>query len=591
MAISKKIDNPQFNIKTGSDSSLFFSREVTSSDIAKGVYVGPNADTVNENLGLIKDQDNIGDVMKFSYPQRVRRTGHSIAGTTESIESQELRKGRTKSAPRKGNSSSEGSLDIELSPDSYDDIFEAALRNRWKKWTSDATSPIKFDFDKELVKDQFISNGRDQDGGLEARYLVGEQGDGKNALIEFPVDERKQFDIYELTCGTEDIKYSITSQYGGISGEDLYQEFQHNAVNTMSLSVTPGQIVTGSFGFMGTNDPALLQDGLKKATQYDSEKHYFTRAGAEEPYTYEYANPQPKTQSEIDDGEYYSLDFIDSLSTIELIDQDGRFVGEWDQDSRIATKKNPTEVANWVKDLANKVGTKTDQFTAREGFLYVNGNVVQYGSNLSIDLNNGLNRTNAIFEKNAISTSPLSLDIRGSLSVYLIANYAEKLHNMAVKDKDVEIIFAFQDKEKNPDVYYVFQILKAKFESPSLGSGAEELDDTLSFSSFEERAIRIFKLERRSVDMVDYNTEDGTITIGLSSAPETEPTSLEDCGVIKVMVEGIDRTNEINMAFGSWNASTNTITLTSDVIATSGEEVVVSVSYNKSKVSTSATIA
>src|SRR5574344_1899012 len=70
--------------------------------------------------------------------------GHAKVGGGRTM-SNELRKGRTKSAPRKGAASSEGSLDIELSPETYDSIFEAVFRNTWKRWTSDTASEINLD--------------------------------------------------------------------------------------------------------------------------------------------------------------------------------------------------------------------------------------------------------------------------------------------------------------------------------------------------------------------------------------------------------------------------------------------------------------
>ena len=76
------IENPTFNLKTGADSDLIVSREVTES---------------GTTLGKIKRKDKV-----FKFPYLARRTGDSLTGTTENIESNELKHGRTKSPPRKG---------------------------------------------------------------------------------------------------------------------------------------------------------------------------------------------------------------------------------------------------------------------------------------------------------------------------------------------------------------------------------------------------------------------------------------------------------------------------------------------------------
>lgn len=68
------------------------------------------------------------------------------------------------------------------------------------------------------------------------------------------------------------------------------------------------------------------------------------------------------------------------------------------------------------------------QFTAREGFLYINGIQIHFANNLTFNLDNGLSKKFAIFESNAIAVSPLTLNISGDLKTYLVHNgtYVEK---------------------------------------------------------------------------------------------------------------------------------------------------------------------
>jgi len=560
---------PQYSIKTGADSQLFFSREVTTSDVTAkpGVYN-------TEDVGLIKTQD-VEETDVYEYPVLTRRTGQSIKGTTENIESNELRKGRTKSAPRKGNSSSEGDLEIELSPKTYDDIFEAALRGKWKNWKSDTNSATNFD--KVLCADgKFLSKAKNQDGDFVQTQLIGTDED--TCIVPVSSDTvADALEVAELTCGTEDIKYSGMLQYGGITGQDLYQEFEHLAVNSMSLSVTPGQIVTGTFGFQGTNNPDLVGEGyeFKLGTAYNASKNYYTKAGD----VYTLAKPQP-TAANFDDGVYYE----EPTELVKLLAEYGAKKG------RFKDRKNPEQVKQWIADLANKTATTTDQFTAREGFMYINGNRVRYGSNLSFNLDNGLNRVFAIFEKDAISTSPLKLDITGSIGVYLIKDYTEKLHNMATGDKDVEIIFCFQNKEEDPDALYVIQIFKAKFESPDIGTGAEEIEETLNYTSFEERACRLFRIRRRKPIMVTYNTETGVIDVELSSVPKT---NAEGDFKVTVMNGTNDVTTECAISGYTFSEDTKTASWTSTPIEKKTEEqkVTVTVEYNGEKVVSTYTIA
>lgn len=566
---------PQFNIKTGADSSAYFSREITKSD--KKATGEMYAET---ELGLIK-KEQFTKTDYYSYPTFVRCTGNSLKGTTNSIESNELRKGRTKSAPRKGNSSSEGSLDFELSPETYDDTFEAAFRNEWQPWKSDTDSATNIDGDYGVFQDGFFSMKNIDDNGNVVdikKKLIGTKAECAGLEISDPnypiivTDDKDNLEVAELTCGTKDIRYDVLKQFGGVDGDDLYQDFWHLSVNTLDMTVTPGQIVTGSFGFQGSNNPELVQKGAvseslyaySKATSYDSSITYYSdKKGT-------VANPQPADESEITGGTYYTRTENGSTEPTGIIKILSEYAGH---QGRFLDAKDDSKVSEWIDNLPKK-GTSTDQYTAREGFLYIDGMRVQYGSSLSFSLNNGLERTFAIFEKDAIAMSPLSLDITGSLSAYLIKGYSEKLYNLATKDSDVEVLFCFQNKEENPDTMYVAQIFKTKFTDNEISSGAENLEVTFPFQSFEERAMRIFRIRRRQ-----------PIYISAIAAGETE----FDIQLSSTVGE-LPADTKVEVSIGTGEAQTATFTQSSDdksvikctagIAPVAGDKVMVSVTFN-----------
>lgn len=533
---------PQYTIKTGADSSDYFSREVTISDGPKGYDVG---DSGSSQLGLVKSVDsNISD--DYKYPVLVRRTGDSLKGTTESIESNELRKGRTKSAPRKGNSSSEGSLDFELSPETYDDILEAALRGEWKEWLSDSkvkgrgdteygysgSNLDKFPYADGTFESRIVENGDmladPAPGNTHETKLLSNITSSDFSIIK--VKDTNKMEVHELTCGTQDIRYSVLKHFGGVKNDDLFQSFEHLSVNTMSLSVTPGQIITGSFGFMGSNNPEIVQWG----SNYTREKEYVAEIATANGYytynastnTYTVADPQPASQSDVDAGEFYTHTSNGIVKQLEnrILNSEGS----------AATKLDGDAVMTWLGDLPQK-GTSTDQYTAREGFLYINGERVRYGSNLTFELNNGLNKTFAIFEKDAIAMSPLTLDITGNLGAYLIKGYSEKLYQLAVKDRDIEMVFCFQDKEENPEALYVFQIFKAKFTDTDVSSGAENLEVSFPYQSFEEKAVRVLRTRVRKARTITFDAEDmDNITVGFTTKPPVTPSGSDISAIVKV---------------------------------------------------------
>lgn len=531
---------PQYTIKVGADSSDYFCREVTISDKQKGFEVGDNSQS---KLGLVKDSDyNISD--DYQYPVLVRRTGDSLKGTTESIESQELRKGKTKSAPRKGNSSSEGSLDYELSPETYDDIFEAALRGEWKIWVSD--SKVKGLDDAEYVKsktnlDNFVyadgtfeskirPNGdmlEDLPAGKHETKLLSNITDDTFSVVK--VSDVNKIEVHELTCGEHDIRYNVLKHFGGVKNDDLFQNFEHLAVNTVSLSVTPGQIITGSFSFMGSNNPEIVQWG----SDYTLEKKFIASIAEadgyftynEETKVYTVATPQPTSET-FGNGTYYTNTANGCVKKLE---------NHLLKDT--TTVRTNAEVMTWLAKLPEK-GTNTEQYTAREGFLYINGERVRYGSNLTFELNNGLNKVFAIFEKDAISMSALQLDITGQLEAYLIKGYSEKLYQLAVQDKDVEIVFCFQDREEDPEALYVVQIFKTKFTDTDVSSGAEELQVTFPYQSFEEKACRMLRIRKRRARSITFDAESmNKITVAFTTVPPIAPVDGQDI-TCSVKVDG-----------------------------------------------------
>lgn len=421
------LTNPVFNLKTGADSDIIVSREETS---------GANKGKITLRQGF------------YRSPWLARRTGDSIQGQTESIESNELRHGRTDSAPRKGTSSASGDLEIEFSPESFDDLLAGVLRGKWLPWKNDTNSPSNKD------KNAFT------DGYFATKCAKGDHG--KKLLFEStdPVDESEsdptkaddvglinvkdptKVVVHELNCGTEDIKYSFLKKFGGVTGEDLYQEFTHVSMNTLSLQVQINAIVTGSFGVVGLNNPKVFNDDAISA---DNKENIYTALADR------FANVD-KSQ-----GAAYAEDtFFPSI---------------------------PEKACD------------TDQFTARQGFMTINGTRVQYATNLSLSLDNGLDPKYAIFEPNAISVPPLKLTINGDLTTYLVKDGSDKLFNQAVADETIELLFVVQDLLEDPTALYLFQIFNAKFtENTVSGNGEDTMDVSLPWKSFGEQALRILRI-------------------------------------------------------------------------------------------------
>ena len=513
--------NPTFNLKTGADSDLIVSREFTEN---------------NASLGKIKRKDGI-----FKFPYLTRRTGDTLSGTTENIESNELKHGRTKSAPRKGNSSSSGDINFEFSPETFDDMLEAVLRGKWKRWTSDTNSPSNKD--KNAYQDGYFAT-KCASGNSGKKLVYDGTGSGDSEGLVHVANNGQGFVIHELNSETNDVKYSLLRKYGGQTGEDLWQEFTHCALNTMQLSVEINSIVTGSFGIMGTNNPKLLdtdelalelENRLADVEDADSlkDKGNWT-AGAS--YV---KNDIVYVESE---KLYYRCESEHVADTDWTVD---KAAGKW-------TKIEAHEFLGSIPDKA----TDTMQFTARDGFLYINGKQIEFAQSLSFSLDNGLSQKFAIFVHDAISSTPLTLDITGDLSTYLVGGKSEakELFNNAVGDKTVEILFCFQDKADDPTALYVFQIFNAKHtENTVNGNGEDTYDESLPWSSFNEQACRVFRIMLpRVTDIEAQEVVGGGAATGnpnlIAMIPNVELSdtdSLSDM-VITSTLDGVDNTSAMS---------------------------------------------
>mgnify|MGYP004553985077 CR=1 FL=1 len=473
------ITNPTFNLKTGADSDLIVAREVTEN---------------GSTLGKIKRKDGV-----FRFPYLTRRTGDTLTGTTENIESNELKHGRTKSAPRKGASSSSGDINFEFSPETFDDMLEAVFRGKWKRWYSDTNSPSNKD--KNVYQAGFFAT-KCATGKTGKKLIYDGTGTGDTEGLVHVSNNGSGFIVHELNSETNDVKYSLLRKYGGQTGEDLWQEFSHCALNTMQLSVEVNAIVTGSFGIMGTNNPKL----------FDDDELYYEMEGR---------------LADVADSDKLNNKGTWTASTVYAV---GDVVLEPTSKTLYKCVTAHTSTAafaadNWkkldsyefVSSIPDKA-TDTMQFTSREGFLYINGKQIEFAQSLSFSLDNGLSQKFAIFVPNAISTTPLSLDITGDLSTYLVGgkSAAKELFNNAVGDKTVEILFCFQDKLEDPAALYIFQIFNAKHTENTVNGNSEDTyDESLPWSSFNEQACRVFRLMLPRVTGIDAQevvTEDGTAT-------------------------------------------------------------------------------
>ncbi len=465
---------PTFDLPTGSASDFYLSREIT--------------DGGSENNGKVIKKKGL-----WKYPFMTRRTGESLVGSNEVIQSNEMRHGKTAGKDKIGTASSTGSHEFEFSPETFDDQLEGTFESEWVRWEHDGA--------KNLVTKDFLTqkgyvhvtgeNGtynQVADGkevtAVPLFYTEDEVGDAVDPYGLIKISAKNmgartraeasnplgKFVIHELHIGEQPVKYSFISRIP-INGDTVrYQNYKHVQVGQMSLNVTVNSIVTGSFNLTGANNPS-----------------YFTQV-AEAGKTRMATNMgKNKDIASGNTEEFYSDNFEDGAE----------------------------KFLNAVKNTTKS--TDTDQFTALEGFLFVNGHQLQFASDLSMDMNKNIQPVYAIFVKNAIANIEPKLDITGSVTVYFTDGEvdstgkkfgADDLKNLASENKDVELMFAFQDKE-DPECLYLFQIFKATFEAPQENKSADSaITLTLNFKSYGEMAVRCLRMAVPKVSRIEFDVAD-----------------------------------------------------------------------------------
>lgn len=419
------------NIKTGSDTDLYLSRI--------------NTDKASADFTKIKSRDK-----SYRFPYLTRTTGNSLKPTTEYIQSSELRHGGSESAPRPGNTSVEGSIDLELSPVTFDDNLCSLFQSEWRSWKNDTDSVTNLDkipcedgkFLTRACKEGETEGTYDEENynnneAFKPRRLLNDGVTGhEDGLLIVP----KGSVVNELAFGKKNIEYLIVKKYGGTEGEDLYHIFKRLTVSTLDLSAEIGQIVTGSLGFLGDSSSDILDTA--EAKEY--------LGGA--------------TSAKFEDGVTTGESFIDNLP---------------------------------------EKATDTDQFTAREGDLWINGKNITFGQTLTLNIDKNMEHKYSLFVKNAISKTSQKKAITSNLDTYLVPD-AKVLYNLANNNKTFEILFAFEDKgymndsfkdEDKPEFIYLFQIFNAKAEDKDLSaSGESDYDMSIPLRSFGEKLCRVFKI-------------------------------------------------------------------------------------------------
>jgi len=235
-------------------------------------------------VGLVYVEEVTQGVTPGSTLYTLRTTNRNINLTKNALQSNERRADRQIATVRHGFHQVVGSPGFELSLEAYDDMLEGALANDWAPLGSGVVGAAALASDDsftlsssdwytlgftvgDIIDVTGYTPGTSNNAQFRIATIVADKitvtnVDGTAATVI--VDEAagsNQFDLTgkQLEIGTDLKTYTFERQFTDIT---QYQTFTGCAINQMSLSIQPEQIVGGTFDIVGMTAAALAGSSI-----------------------------------------------------------------------------------------------------------------------------------------------------------------------------------------------------------------------------------------------------------------------------------------------------------------------------------------
>lgn len=220
----------------------------------------------------------------------LRITGESLGVDEATTSSEEIRPDRQTTDVIRTQYDASGSIDVEWSRDSFDDLIESAMESTWSTKVDVDTLTLGFTastktidagagtpFTNVTVGDVIRIGGSVANSGI---YTVATKIDASEiTVLETVVDETGSGDETVEACRIRNgVTQSTLSIVGGYEDVGVYKVMTGMAVNEMSIEAATGEIITGSFSFTGKdlqfNETAPTIDGAPDTRVFNSLSHF-----------------------------------------------------------------------------------------------------------------------------------------------------------------------------------------------------------------------------------------------------------------------------------------------------------------------------
>jgi hypothetical protein len=151
--------------------------------------------------------------------QIIRRTGDALTAGTETVRSEEIRSDRMRSGQKVATITAGGTLDFEMSAESFDDFLAAALCTTW---TADVltvgTTTVKFDIIKSyLADDEHIVFKNMEVGQLSLTANAGQRITGQITFAGTEVDPNYDPSTDTFTDATTGLLFDASNNLNGVT--------------------------------------------------------------------------------------------------------------------------------------------------------------------------------------------------------------------------------------------------------------------------------------------------------------------------------------------------------------------------------------
>lgn len=147
-------------------------------------------------------------------------------------------------------------------------------------------------------------------------------------------------------------------------------------------------------------------------------------------------------------------------------------------------------------DYASAMTTKS--FKTLQGSFYLGDTQgatttqIRQASNITLTINNNKERTDALFESDAIEMSDGDFAVTGSFDIWKADDLATTLENFAIDGTKKWLSIKVQRTVGSTTTSYEFQ-LKAKLMTPTESKDGNKLKTTINFGVYDSNAIKIIK--------------------------------------------------------------------------------------------------